>query len=113
MLTKYTWGLGIEHEMHIFHKPINDKNNIKDFILFDSQKAIERIIENKKNGKNIISDDDYEFLKTVPFETSGRKCNDKWVIKRVPIEMPEFITWQPFCSYNKNRYLLNMTLKEL
>ena len=109
-VSKYNWGLGIEHEMHIFHKPLNNKNNIQDFILFDSKKAIDRIIENKQNGKNIISDDDYEFLKSVPFETSGRKCNDKWVIKRVPVEMPEFITWQPFCSYNKNRYLLNMTL---
>jgi hypothetical protein len=110
MLSKYTWGLGIEHEMHIFHKPINDKNNIKDFILFNSKKVIDRIMLNKQNGKNIISDDDYEFLKSVPFETSGRKCNDKWVIKRVPVEMPEFITWLPFCSYKKNRYLLNMTL---
>ena len=27
-LLSYTWGLGLEHEMHIFHKP---KKNVKDF----------------------------------------------------------------------------------
>ena len=34
-LKKYTWGFGIEHEMHVFHKPKEGIKNIKDFIIFD------------------------------------------------------------------------------
>jgi hypothetical protein len=63
------------------------------------------------NSKGILSDDDYNFLKSVPFETSGRKCNDEWVIKMVPIKMPEFITDNPFCSIKSNRSLLNMSIE--
>jgi hypothetical protein len=110
-LENYKWGLGIEHEMHIFHKPENSKNskNIKDFIIFDSYRAVQRLLDNKNNGIYDISEDEYNFLKSVPFETSGRKCNNKWVIKMVPVKMPEFITLFPFCSIKDGRNLLNMT----
>ena len=108
-LNDYTWGLGIEHEMHIFHKPPSTKDNITDFTLFDSYSAVQRILEDKENSKN-LSYDDYTFLKNeVPFETSGRRCNDQWVIKTVPVKMPEFITMNPFCSIEKNRDIKNMT----
>ena len=44
-LNKYTWGFGIEHEMHIFHKPKLDKKNknkkINDFIIFNSKSIIQ------------------------------------------------------------------------
>ena len=37
-LKKYNWGLGIEHEMHLFHAPKSSfKNTITDFTLFDSE----------------------------------------------------------------------------
>jgi hypothetical protein len=109
-LEDYTWGLGIEHEMHIFHKPLYSKTNkIKDFIIFDSYSVVERILEDKENSKSNISYDDYNFLKSVPFETSGRRCNDKWVIQAVPVKMPEFITLFPFCSIKDGRDMLNMT----
>jgi len=109
-LYDYTWGLGIEHEMHIFHKPIETKNNITDFILFDSYSAVQRILEEKTDSLLNISYDDYKFLRDeVPFETSGRRCNDQWVIKTVPVKMPEFITMFPFCSIKKNRDIKNMT----
>jgi hypothetical protein len=112
-LENYKWGLGIEHEMHIFHKPESNKysnnKNIKDFIIFDSYSVVQRLLENKDNGIFDINEDEYNFLKSVPFETSGRKCNNKWVIKMVPVKMPEFITSHPFCSIKDGRNLLNMT----
>ena len=109
-LYSYTWGLGIEHEMHIFHEPKNNnKKRIKDFILFDSYKAVQRIIDEKENTGLDISYDDYQFLKNIPFELSGRMCNNKWVIKAAPVKMPEFITMHPFCSIEKRRDIKSMT----
>ena len=104
-LNKYVWGLGIEHEMHIFHKPLI-KNNIQDFILFNSEDAVKRLLD--KDNSN-LNEDDYKFLKTVPFELSGRKCSGVSVIQAVPIEMPEFITSDPFCSIPTNHNLINIT----
>jgi hypothetical protein len=110
-LKKHVWGLGIEHEMHIFHKPKITKNNIKDFTIFNSYDFVQKILEEKENSSTTdLSYDDYIFLKDkVPFETSGRRCNDKWVIKAVPVKMPEFITFDPFCSIEKDRDIKNMT----
>ena len=111
-LLKYKWGFGIEHEMHIFHIPTKkQKGNIEDFILFDAHSAVERIFKDRERNKISITDDEYKFLKSVPFELSGRMCNNKWVIERVPVQMPEFITSKPFCSINDNRDLLNMTME--
>ena len=108
-LSKYDWGFGIEHEMHIFHNPRGSIKNISDFILFDSKSAVDRIFADRESNKISLSDEDYHFLKAIPFELSGRKCNNEWVIERVPIEMPEFITNLPFCSLKKNRGILAMT----
>lgn len=108
-LEKYTWGLGIEHEMHVFHTPKLTKDNIDCFTLFNSEKVIEKLLNESNNFKGSLTEEDHDFLKTVPFETSGRKCNDKWVIKTVPIKMPEFVTDNPFCSIKNKRCILNMT----
>ena len=110
-LSKYTWGLGIEHEMHIFHIPFETNKKIKDFIIFDSKKVIEKLLDEKNNKNNLLSLDDVNFLKTVPYELSGRKCNGVSVIEAVPIQMPEFITNFPFCSIKNNRNLKNMGLE--
>ena len=108
-LYKYTWGLGIEHEMHIFHKPQSSNKNIIDFTLFDSFNTVNRILEEKENSNLSMSYDDYLFLKNeVPFETSGRRCNNQWVIKAVPVKMPEFITSYPFCSIKDDRDISSM-----
>jgi hypothetical protein len=107
-LTKLTWGMGIEHEMHIFHKPKG--SNIKDIILFDSYTARQRLIKLIENGKIKISDEDESFLRSVPYEQTGRMCNGQWVIKKVPYNMPEFITSQPFCSIRTSRNIINMTM---
>jgi hypothetical protein len=109
-LLDYTWGIGIEHEMHVFHKPKPTKNNIKDFTLFDSFSAIQRLLSS--NNKNGLTSEEHDFLKTIPFETSGRICNQQWVIKPVPIKMPELITFSPFCSIQNDRNLRNF-VKEL
>jgi hypothetical protein len=108
-LKKYTWGFGIEHEMHVFHKPKEGIKNIKDFIIFDSHTALNRIIEAYNNGKLKLTQLELKVIDSVPFETSGRLCNDKWVIKRVPVKMPEFVTWKPVCSLENDRSILGMT----
>ena len=97
-LNKYKWGFGIEHEVHLFHAPLNKKgNNITEFLLYNSYDVINRILNTMNNSKD-LSYDDYELLKSIPFEKSGRICNGTWVIKPVPILMPELITNSPFCS---------------
>jgi hypothetical protein len=109
-LEKYTWGFGIEHEMHLFHAPLYKKNiNIKDFIVFDSEKVVKNLLEESNNFKTKLNYDDYNFLKNIPYEKSGRMCNEQWVIEMVPCKMPEFITNNPFCSIPKNRNILIMT----
>jgi hypothetical protein len=111
-LHEYSWGLGIEHEMHIFHKPLPSNDKIVNFTLFDSQSAVKKIIDEKQDSKIDISYDDYKFLKDeVPFELSGRKCNGQCVIEAVPVQMPEFITSHPFCSIEKKRDIKNMTIE--
>tara|TARA_B110000037_G_C17117470_1_gene504315 strand:- start:2110 stop:3990 length:1881 start_codon:yes stop_codon:yes gene_type:complete len=132
---KYIWGLGLEHEMHIFHTPKG--KNIKDFILFDSESAQKRIEEDIASGKiklinnkkeyilnkngintlkrlpkeNEIYIEDYIYFKSVPFEKTGRKCNGKYVIKPVPFMMPEFIIDHPICNLGSGRDIFNMSLE--
>jgi hypothetical protein len=108
-LKKYTWGFGIEHEMHVFHKPKDSSKNIKDFIIFDSSTALNRIIDEYNNGKIKLTELELKVIDSIPFETSGRLCNEKWVIKRVPVKMPEFVTWKPICSLDNDRSLIGMT----
>ncbi len=109
-LENYNWGMGIEHEMHLFHSPKTDKNNLKEVILFNSQEVVEKMLNSINNKKDTeLTQDDYDFLKRIPFEWSGRQCDGKIVIKRVPIQMPEFVTEYPFCSIKKNRNLMIMT----
>jgi hypothetical protein len=105
-LSDYTWGFGLEHEMHIFHIQNNKKGAIKDVILFDGQSVKDRLLENTEDENKI------EFINSVPFEPTGRLCNGKWVIERVGCLMPEFITSYPMCSIKTNRYIKNM-IKEL
>lgn len=107
-LNKYKWGFGIEHEVHLFHTPLDKKgNNITEFLLYNSYEVINRILNTMNNSKD-LSYDDYELLKSIPFEKSGRICNGTWVIKPVPILMPELITNSPFCSIKDGRNFKNM-----
>ena len=99
---KYTWGIGIEHEMHLFHIP-KSKNKFCDIIAFDSESAVKRILQDYLKNKINLTKLEYDFLKSIPFELSGRTCNGIKIINKIPIKMPELITSYPFCSVNKYR----------
>lgn len=103
-IDKLTWGMGIEHEMHIFHKPKDEH-----IILFDSYSARQRLLNLIENNKVEVTESEETFLRSVPYEQTGRMCNGKWVIKKVPYNMPEFVTQYPFCSIRKNRNLISLT----
>ena len=99
----YNWGLGVEHEMHLFH--ISKKSNSIDIsdsnILFDSQEATCYLTHQPKDKKNeygacckllrdmcynehpdisklmpqkpLLNRKDRKFLKEIPWELSGRQ----------------------------------------
>ena len=100
--TKYKWGIGIEHELHLFHIPDN-LEKIEHFIIYDSESAVNRILSNYEKKNLYLNKSDYNFLKSIPFELSGRLCNGHKVINKPPINMPELITSYPFCSVNRKR----------
>ncbi len=93
-LKDYTWGMGLEHEMQVFHKPSHNPNkNIIEFIMFNTKPYIEELLKSDK-----ITVLDKEFFSQIPFEPTGRKCAGKVVLQKTPIPMPEFITEKPFSS---------------
>jgi hypothetical protein len=98
-LNNYQWGVGLEHEVQFFHKPSETmKKNIDSYIMFNGKPIIEDLLK-----KNVLSLTDQEFLKTIPFEPTGRKCNGKVVLEKTPIPMPEFITEKPFNTLKKKK----------
>lgn len=93
-LRNHVWGIGIEHEAHIFHRPkYHAEKPIEEFIMYNTKPAVENLLY-----RSDLDDFDRDFLKRIPFELSGRKCFDEFSLKPVPIEMPEFITDRPFSS---------------
>ena len=108
------WGLGVEHEMQLFHKSKSGMKNT--FILFDSQESTCYISGDKhlvgsccKMQKpcfeNLTDDDisrlgitkeEHRFLKNMQWELTGRQAKgclpNPIIIKRTPILMPELIT---------------------
>lgn len=105
------WGFGIEHEMQIYHQPrIEGDKKIQDFILFDSKSAVERLLKAYNDFEVDLTLDEVDYLKNMTFESSGRFCNGKWVVKEAPYLMPEFITYKPFCSMRKKRNIFNLTM---
>jgi hypothetical protein len=42
---KYVWGMGLEHEMHMFHLKKNRKSNINSFTLYDGELARNRVLD--------------------------------------------------------------------
>ncbi len=106
------WGFGIEHEMQLFHIPDEfdlPTENIQDFILFDSRTATKRLIKAYQKGEIELTNDEYDYLQKMTFETSGRICNGQNIVKQAPYEMPEFITWKPFCNIPNGRKIPNLT----
>jgi hypothetical protein len=109
---EYSWGIGIEHEMQLFHIP---KSGMIDAnILFDSQestcyltgdtsdegaccKARDKCFKSPDEGKRPkISRDEHEWLSNIDWELSGRQaegCKDgRVILPRTPLLMPELIT---------------------
>ena len=97
----FKWGIGIEHEMHLFHIPEN--NAFNSIIAFDGNSALNRLLKAHKSKKIQLTNSDLEFLKSIPFEISGRTCNGIKIINKLPINMPELITAYPFCSVQRDR----------
>lgn len=117
-LINYKWGIGIEHEMHLFHLPfgikystVKNKKNITDFTIFNSFNPVLRILKNKDKYKLKLIDQ--HFLEEIPFEPTGRKCNGKWVIKKTPFNMPEFITTEPFSTLKEGKKSIELYCDEL
>ena len=111
------WGLGIEHEMQLFHKA---KSGMKDTnIMFNSQESTcfltnehdsccktktkcnnftEEVKKYKKKDFG-LTDEEKLFIENTQWELSGRQVKNceknkpvTWLSKRVPILMPELIT---------------------
>lgn len=103
-LKDYRWGFGLEHELHVFHLPYPKRNEyIKDFIVYDSWDAVINILENPLSSKYGLTALQKHFLSNIPFETSGRLCHGKWVIKKIEFKMPEIITDHPFSSLKEGK----------
>ena len=83
-LYHHRWGIGLEHEMQVFHwpKPILIKDKIVDFIIYDTKKIVEDILKHEK-----ISLYTRDFLGRIPYEQTGRKCYGKFSLRPVPINM--------------------------
>ena len=54
----WIWGIGIEHEMHIFHQPLLKKTPIKDMILAPTEKRVFDLM----NKLDKISKEDKEYI---------------------------------------------------
>lgn len=107
-LKNHVWGIGIEHEMHVFHRPKFTTTPIIDFTMYNTKDTAEKLLY-----RSDISDVDRDFLKRIPFELSGRKCFDEYSLKPVPIEMPEFITTKPFSSLSTGKRPIELYCSEI
>lgn len=92
---QYLWGIGLEHELHIFHVPL--KGIIKDFAIFNIKDSILRIIEMDKKKKIKLTPYQRELIDNPMIdEPSGRLHAGQWVLKKIELDMIEFISKKPF-----------------
>jgi hypothetical protein len=110
---EYTWGLGVEHEMQIFHIPKSGMTNAN--IMFDSQESTcwltgdmseegscckltkEKCYKHAESSDRLkITPEEKKWLSSIDWEISGRQaegCKDgRIILPRTPILMPELIT---------------------
>lgn len=115
----YKYGIGIEHEMYIFHFPYQQLENdelIKNITLAPSEAYQVLIINN-----DLTTEGDRKFISKVPYEPTGRICNGHVVLSSLPgvwtekERMPEFITGRPISEIKKgiNRRTIFNYSKEL
>jgi|TARA_R110002074_G_scaffold279284_2_gene450728 hypothetical protein len=124
--TEYVWAIGIEHETQLFYYPVS--NSIKDYEIMKLEGICEYMLKNWLKLKNIylkqkdsdkllvktlFSEKNYNFLQEIvvrKFESTGRKCSGKWVLKPVhdknnkSVKMPEFVSDSPFKKYSIEKY---------
>lgn len=108
---EYTWGLGVEHEMQVFHIP--KSGPIDGNIMFDSQESTCYLTGDKSeegsccktkgsecyksgHGSVKLKADEHKWLSNIDWELSGRQaegCQDgRVILPRTPTLMPELIT---------------------
>ena len=118
----YYWGFGIEHETHFVKLTRNQ--NMKSYDIIDLEGLLFKLLDewdtlkNDKNikkfykMKNLFTDENYKLFEEIifrKFESTGRKCNGKYVLKPLHnknmkvIKMPEFVTTQPFSRTKKKK----------
>jgi len=113
-LKNNSWGIGIEHEMHVFHSPTPEyqkamakgkqkKEHLNEFIVYDSWDSVINILKNRQASKYSITPLQERFLSNIPFEQSGRKCKGEWVLRKIDFKMPELITENPFSSLKEGK----------
>lgn len=116
-LKNLRWGIGLEHEMHVFHVPdlkkLGKNEHIKDVIVYDSWDAILNILQNPRASKYGITPLEQLFLNDIPFEASGRKCHGKWVLRKLDVKMPEFVTDNPFSCLSQGKRSIESYCQEL
>jgi hypothetical protein len=110
-LKKYSWGIGIEHEVQLFHMPVDknitnnhtNKYTNKQFehIIYDSLRTTTELVNNYSKYSEHVPITLRDFLDNIPFEPTGRKCHGEYVIQKTPVAMPEFITDNPFSILEK------------
>ena len=110
-LKDYIWGIGIEHESHIYHTFESDiKKPKKNFILFNTKDAMLRSIKLMENDPELVEqlfltkEQYHEIFSKIDYEKTGRKCRGKVVSEPTPFEMPEFITTKPISTYKNGDF---------
>ena len=108
-LRKFKWGMGLEHEMQLFHRPkYDEKKKITDAIMFNPKDYIREVLATDK-----VDHRERKFLESLPFEPTGRICNGKVVLEPTPVPMPEFITENPFSSLETGKRPIESFVEEL
>jgi hypothetical protein len=119
--SEYIWAIGIEHETQMLYYPYTQ--NVKDYEIMKLDVVCDYMLKNwsklhkfylKQPSLNkdarllvntVFTQKNFDFLQEIvirKFESTGRKCNGKWVIKPVhdknnkPVKMPEFVSDSPF-----------------
>jgi len=115
------WGLGIEHQMHLFHLSPNGYQNTN--IIFDSYSSICDLIQSKdtccrggkckdykQKKKQNLTDKDIEWLKNIKWKNSGKSFPECNILNGVPISMPivhttEYLNRTLESVYNEQLFL--------
>jgi hypothetical protein len=106
-LKNMKWGMGLEHEVQYFYLPIHRETDrkypVSEIVLFNSLIPAKSLSETSK----IITESEKELLDAIDYEKTGRKCMKKIILERIPVEMPEFITKNPFSDMSDPKTIEN------